>query len=161
MNRLRCVPVSIAVVLALLLLLSVAHSIQQEQQEQQWAPLERPPMGWSTWFDPLSPLHPAPQFHALAGTHLPAKTQRTRQPPPPPPSAAPHCDIFAQVLAIAHKLVEEGFAAAGYTFVNLDDAWSGPMRSSSGRLQGDSQRFPHGMKWLADRLHGMGLKLGL
>jgi alpha-galactosidase len=65
------------------------------------------------------------------------------------------------VLAIAHKLVEEGFAAAGYTFVNLDDAWSGPMRSSSGRLQGDSQRFPHGMKWLADRLHGMGLKLGL
>jgi hypothetical protein len=89
-----------------------------------------------------------------------------KAPPPPPASAAPHCefatpDIFAQVLAIARRLVEEGFAAAGYTFVNLDDAWSGPMRSSSGRLQGDSQRFPHGMKWLADRLHGMGLKLGL
>ena len=86
----------------------------------------------------------------------------------PPPPALPHRvaaslrpDVFAQVLAIARKLVDEGFAAAGYTFVNLDDAWSGPMRSSSGRLQGDRQRFPHGMKWLADRLHGMGLKLGL
>jgi alpha-galactosidase len=69
--------------------------------------------------------------------------------------------MLSQVLAIARALVAEGFAAAGYTFVNLDDAWSSPMRSSSGRLQGDIKRFPNGIKWLADHLHGMGLKLGL
>ena len=123
-----------------------------------------PPHGLEHMVRPIPPLHPAPQFHALAGTHSPVKSQRTRQSPPAAPhrvAASLRPDVFAQVLAIARKLVDEGFAAAGYTFVNLDDAWSGPMRSSSGRLQGDRQRFPHGMKWLADRLHGMGLKLGL
>jgi alpha-galactosidase len=36
-----------------------------------------------------------------------------------------------------------------------------PMRDRFGRLQGDLQRFPSGMTWLASQMHRRGLKLGL
>ena len=31
----------------------------------------------------------------------------------------------------------------------------------AGKMVGDPHRFPRGIKWLADQLHAMGLKLGL
>eukprot|EP00657_Telonema_sp_P-1_P008676 TRINITY_DN30363_c0_g1_i1.p1 TRINITY_DN30363_c0_g1~~TRINITY_DN30363_c0_g1_i1.p1 ORF type:complete len:227 (+),score=38.16 TRINITY_DN30363_c0_g1_i1:114-794(+) len=65
------------------------------------------------------------------------------------------------VLQIARKLVDEGFAAAGYVYVNLDDAWSAPTRDKHGNLYGDPDRFPDGIGWLADQIHAMGLKIGL
>ena len=36
-----------------------------------------------------------------------------------------------------------------------------PQRAADGELQADPTRFPHGIAWLADQLHSMGLKLGL
>jgi hypothetical protein len=39
--------------------------------------------------------------------------------------------------------------------------WQNKSRDSNGRLQPDADRFPHGIKWLADYMHARGLKLGI
>ncbi|HEY1705738.1 MAG TPA: NPCBM/NEW2 domain-containing protein [Trebonia sp.] len=65
------------------------------------------------------------------------------------------------VLANARALVSSGLAALGYDYVNLDDCWMASTRDASGNLQADPARFPHGIAWLADQLHAMGLKLGV
>jgi alpha-galactosidase len=61
----------------------------------------------------------------------------------------------------ADAMVSSGMAAAGYTYVNIDDCWSQKSRNSSGDLVADPQKFPYGMKALADYVHGKGLKLGI
>ncbi|KAK6535720.1 hypothetical protein TWF694_002169 [Orbilia ellipsospora] len=44
----------------------------------------------------------------------------------------------------------------------IDDCWSLKSgRDSSGNLVADPSKFPNGMKWLADQVHGLGLKLGI
>jgi len=65
-----------------------------------------------------------------------------------------------EIKAIGDAMVQNGMAALGYTYVNLDDCWAGP-RDEYGNLTADSSRFPSGMKALADYLHAEGLKLGL
>ena len=65
------------------------------------------------------------------------------------------------MLATAHALVSSGLATLGYKYVNLDDCWMASTRASDGQLQADPTRFPHGIKWLADQIHAMGLKLGI
>lgn len=57
-------------------------------------------------------------------------------------------------------LVSTGLAAAGYTHFNLDDAWSEPERED-GKLVGNKERFPSGIKPLADFVHSQGLKFGI
>ncbi len=53
----------------------------------------------------------------------------------------------------------------GYIYVNLDDCWAASSRTASGRFQVNTSKFPHcsdgTMKWLADSLHRMGLKIGI
>ncbi|MFG1651610.1 glycoside hydrolase family 27 protein [Micromonospora sp. NPDC049275] len=61
----------------------------------------------------------------------------------------------------ADTLVSSGMAAAGYRYVNIDDCWSTKQRNGSGDLVADPQKFPSGMKALADYVHGKGLKLGI
>jgi YVTN family beta-propeller protein len=65
------------------------------------------------------------------------------------------------MLGTARALVSSGMAKLGYNYVNLDDCWMAPARASDGELQADPTRFPHGIKWLADQIHAMGLKLGI
>ena len=67
----------------------------------------------------------------------------------------------AVVLDVAERMVQTGLRDVGYVFVNLDDAWLAPTRDRMGRMRGDPGRFPNGIKHVADKLHGMGLKLGL
>jgi alpha-galactosidase len=67
----------------------------------------------------------------------------------------------SNVLANAQALVSSGLAKLGYDYVNLDDCWMAPTRAGDGELQADPTRFPHGIKWLADQIHAMGLKLGV
>jgi alpha-galactosidase len=50
--------------------------------------------------------------------------------------------------------------AAGYQYVNIDDCWHGA-RDSLGFIRPDPDRFPSGMKALADYVHSKGLKLGI
>lgn len=65
------------------------------------------------------------------------------------------------VLTQAQALVDSGLADAGYTYVNLDDGWAYAVRDDNGCLQPNSMKFPSGMPWLADQIHGMGLKFGI
>ncbi|XP_050415028.1 alpha-galactosidase A isoform X3 [Patella vulgata] len=64
-------------------------------------------------------------------------------------------------MKMADLMVSEGFKDAGYQFVNIDDCWMARERDSKGRLQADPDRFPHGIKALADYIHSKGLKLGI
>ncbi|XP_072945314.1 alpha-N-acetylgalactosaminidase isoform X1 [Epargyreus clarus] len=58
-------------------------------------------------------------------------------------------------------LVSEGYAAAGYEYINVDDCWPERERDPHGRLVPDRERFPYGMKSLADYVHSKGLKFGI
>ncbi|HSZ43039.1 MAG TPA: NPCBM/NEW2 domain-containing protein [Trebonia sp.] len=72
------------------------------------------------------------------------------------------CNVTqADVLANAQALVSSGLAKLGYDYVNLDDCWMAPTRTTDGQLQGDPTTFPNGIPWLASQLHAIGLKLGL
>lgn len=50
---------------------------------------------------------------------------------------------------MADKMVEDGYLAAGYQYLLLDDCWLAKKRDSSGRLVPDPNRFPSGMKNLS------------
>jgi len=50
----------------------------------------------------------------------------------------------------ADLLVSEGYADVGYEYIIIDDCWLAYERDSEGRLQPDPQRFPNGIKALAD-----------
>ena len=60
----------------------------------------------------------------------------------------------------ADKMVELGLVDAGYIYLNLDDGWHGE-RDEQGFVHEDLEKFPSGMKALADYLHSKGLKLGI
>ena len=55
----------------------------------------------------------------------------------------------------------EGLLDAGWDRINLDDCWSSQDRDAKGWLVPVKDRFPQGMKPLADFVHGLGFKLGL
>jgi alpha-galactosidase len=65
------------------------------------------------------------------------------------------------VRGIADIFVSSGLKAAGYQYVNLDDCWAETKRDTGGHLVPSRVRFPHGIKALADYVHGKGLKLGI
>jgi alpha-galactosidase len=71
------------------------------------------------------------------------------------------CDINEEVIrTAADLLVSSGLKDRGYEYVNIDDCWQGD-RLSDGTITADSERFPSGMKALADYVHGLGLKFGV
>jgi alpha-galactosidase len=61
---------------------------------------------------------------------------------------------------MADAMVSSGMRDAGYLYLNIDDCWHGE-RDANGYIQPDPQRFPNGMKTLADYVHARGLKLGI
>jgi alpha-galactosidase len=61
----------------------------------------------------------------------------------------------------ADRMVSAGLRDAGYVYVNIDDAWMAGTRDAGGNLRADPDRFPHGIKAVADHVHGLGLKLGI
>ena len=71
-------------------------------------------------------------------------------------------DINEQlILDMARKISETGLQSAGYNYIVIDDCWSLKQRDKNGRLQPDPEKFPNGMKALADALHEMGFKFGM
>ncbi|CAK7198241.1 hypothetical protein SEUCBS139899_000900 [Sporothrix eucalyptigena] len=73
------------------------------------------------------------------------------------------CDINeTRILDAAHQMVSRGLLAAGYQFVNLDDCWSDKRgRDAAGKLVPDPTKFPNGIAGLADKVHALGLQLGI
>ena len=70
-------------------------------------------------------------------------------------------DINEELIkATAEAMVNLGLVDAGYVYLNLDDGWHGE-RDENGFIHEDLEKFPSGMKALADYLHGKGLKLGI
>jgi len=51
---------------------------------------------------------------------------------------------------MADLVVSEGYAAAGYEYINVDDCWLEKTRGIRGELVADRKRFPRGMKSLSD-----------
>lgn len=65
------------------------------------------------------------------------------------------------VREMADVIVEKGLDKFGYNYVVIDDCWAEKTRDSSGRLVPDKNKFPSGMKALADYVHSKGLKFGM
>jgi alpha-galactosidase len=64
------------------------------------------------------------------------------------------------VKSMADAMVDSGMKDAGYQYVVIDDCWQ-VSRDERGNIVADAQRFPSGIKALADYIHGKGLKFGL
>lgn len=62
---------------------------------------------------------------------------------------------------VADKFVSEGYKEAGYEYIVIDDCWSLKERDEAGNLVADPEKFPSGMKALADYIHSKGLKFGM
>ncbi|MGG7575246.1 glycoside hydrolase family 27 protein [Streptomyces sirii] len=72
------------------------------------------------------------------------------------------CGISEQVvLDNARALVRTGLAAKGYDTVTVDDCWMSRQRGPKGELVADPAKFPHGMAYVGQQLHRMGLKFGI
>ncbi len=65
------------------------------------------------------------------------------------------------IFEIADAMVEKGYRDAGYEYVVIDDCWSLKERDPSGNLVPDPEKFPNGMKAVADYVHSKGLKFGM
>lgn len=65
------------------------------------------------------------------------------------------------IFELADKMVEDGYLAAGYEYLVIDDCWSEKKRDDKGRLVPDKNKFPNGMKYVADYVHKKGLKFGM
>jgi alpha-galactosidase len=71
------------------------------------------------------------------------------------------CDVSEKLIKeSADALVATGMKDAGYQYLVIDDCWQ-VRRDAQGRIVPDRDRFPSGMKALADYVHGQGLKFGL
>ena len=71
------------------------------------------------------------------------------------------CDVSeVLVKGIADAMVSSGMKDAGYRYVVIDDCWQVD-RGADGVIVPDPERFPNGMKALADYVHAQGLQFGL
>ena len=65
------------------------------------------------------------------------------------------------IIEIIDAMVKEGLRDAGYIYVVVDGGWRDTKLGPNGELLPHPEKFPHGMKALADYAHSKGLKFGL
>src|SRR6266566_3763042 len=71
------------------------------------------------------------------------------------------CNVSDELVrGMADAMVKSGMKDAGYQYVVIDDCWQ-VSRDANGNIVVDPQRFPHGMKAVADYVHSLGLKFGI
>ena len=71
------------------------------------------------------------------------------------------CNVSESLIKeMADAMVATGMRDAGYVYLVIDDCWQID-RDAQGNILPDPQRFPSGMKTLADYVHGQGLKFGI
>src|SRR5271157_2073030 len=71
------------------------------------------------------------------------------------------CNVSEDLIrSVADSIATNGMKDAGYQYVVIDDCWQ-VSRDANGNIVPDPQRFPNGMKALADSIHAMGLKFGV
>jgi alpha-galactosidase len=64
------------------------------------------------------------------------------------------------VRGMADAMVKSGMKDAGYQYIVIDDCWQ-VSRDAQGSIVADAQRFPHGIKAVADYVHSLGLMFGI
>ncbi len=70
-------------------------------------------------------------------------------------------NINAELIrSTADFMVSTGLKDAGYEYIVIDDCWSEKQRVN-GRLVPDKDKFPDGIKSVADYVHSLGLKFGI
>ena len=71
------------------------------------------------------------------------------------------CNVSEDLIRqTADVMVKSGMKDAGYQYVVIDDCWQ-VSRDKDGNIVADAQRFPSGIKALADYVHSLGLKFGI
>jgi alpha-galactosidase len=71
------------------------------------------------------------------------------------------CDVSESlIMGMADAMVSSGMKDAGYEYIVIDDCWQ-VSRDENGEIVVDKDRFPHGMKFVADYVHSKGLKFGI
>jgi alpha-galactosidase len=71
------------------------------------------------------------------------------------------CNVSDELVrGMADAMVKSGMKDAGYQYIVIDDCWQ-VSRDATGNIVVDPQRFPNGMKPLADYVHSVGLKFGI
>lgn len=64
------------------------------------------------------------------------------------------------IMQMADEMALNGMKDAGYNYIVIDDCWQ-ISRDENGEIVPDKERFPHGMKYVADYVHSRGLKFGI
>jgi len=113
----------------------------------------------------LAPAAVLPLVHtpSLAAHPAPAPAPALAPTPPMGWNSWNHfaCDVNEQTIReTADAMVSSGMRDAGYRYVVIDDCWQ-VSRDGAGTLVADPQRFPHGIKALADYVHSKGLLFGI
>jgi alpha-galactosidase len=71
------------------------------------------------------------------------------------------CNVSEDLIRqTADAMVKSGMKAAGYQYVVIDDCWQ-IARDKDGNIVADPQRFPSGIRAMADYIHSLGLKFGI
>jgi alpha-galactosidase len=71
------------------------------------------------------------------------------------------CNVSDELVrGIADAMVKSGMKDAGYQYIVIDDCWQ-VSRDANANTVADTQRFPNGIKALADYVHSLGLKFGI
>ncbi len=72
-----------------------------------------------------------------------------------------HVDISdSLIMRQAAAMAEHGLRDAGYTYINIDDGFFG-YRDSTGLMHPHPERFPNGLRGVADYIHSLGFKAGI
>ena len=79
------------------------------------------------------------------------------------PSPGPRCHSFDEsvILEVAQAIAASPLKAAGYEYINLDCGYSTGFRDGGGALVVNRTKYPHGMRWLVEQIHDLGLKFGI
>ena len=71
------------------------------------------------------------------------------------------CNVSDELVrGMADAMVKSGMKDAGYQYIVIDDCWQ-VKRDEHANIVPDPQRFPNGMKAVADYVHSLGLKFGI
>ena len=71
------------------------------------------------------------------------------------------CNVSDELVrGAADAMVSSGMKDAGYEYIVIDDCWQ-VRRDEHGNIGPDPQRFPNGIKAVADYVHSRGLKFGI
>jgi len=71
------------------------------------------------------------------------------------------CNVSEKlIMQMADQMISSGMHDAGYEYIVIDDCWQVD-RDENGNIVVDKDRFPSGIKALADYIHAKGLKFGI